>query len=291
MGECTGFGDRTGQAARAEALRRMHAGPEPLVLVNAWDAASARVVEEAGFPAVATSSSAIAASLGFQDGERLSVDEALAAIGRIAGAVRVPVTADIEAGYAERHGDLGEIVCRLIESGAVGLNLEDVAGRSPLRLLEPAEAARRIETVRKTADGEGVPLVLNARTDVLLRAGQDLESALRETAARLARYRDAGADCVFPVGVRDVATIETLTAELSCPLNVLVWAGGPTVAELAALGVRRISTGSGPMRVALGALRSFAEELREAGTYAGLQRAPTNAELQALVGGPRAKPV
>ncbi len=213
----------------AAALRALHVPGDPLILPNAWDAATARVVAAAGFPAVATTSSGVAEALGYEDGEQTPVDEMLAAVARIARAVDVPVTADLEAGYGL---DGGELARRLLDAGAVGLNFEDT-DHANHPALQPIDAqAARIAAIKAGGD-----VVLNARIDVHLRGGGTAEALDRVRA-----YRDAGADCVYPIGVADEATIAAFV-ETGVPVNVLLRPGAPPVARLAELGVARISLG------------------------------------------------
>jgi 2-methylisocitrate lyase-like PEP mutase family enzyme len=213
----------------AAALRALHVPGDPLILPNAWDAGTARLVEQAGFPAVATTSSGVADSLGYADGQRTPVEEMLAAVARVARAVEVPVTADMEAGYGLDGAELAE---RVVAAGAVGLNLEDTDHPNHPALV-PADAhAARIARIKQSAD-----LVVNARVDVHLRGG-DTEAALERARA----YRDAGADCVYPIGVTDEATIAAFV-ELGVPVNVLLLPSAPPIARLAELGVARVSLG------------------------------------------------
>jgi 2-methylisocitrate lyase-like PEP mutase family enzyme len=279
--------DRSAQRAMAEALRDLHHAPRALVLVNIWDVASALVVQHAGGQAVATSSSAVAAALGYPDGEAISADEMLAAIGRIAPRLKVPLTADLEAGYVRDADALAELTRRLIDVGAVGLNLEDGTDPATGALVPVAEAAERVRVVREAAAAEGVPLVVNARTDVFLEMTHDREAALREALIRLAAFRDAGADCLFPIGARDPATIAILVRELAFPINVLAAPGSPSIRELEALGVARVSLGGGPQRAALATLSRITAEVRETGTYQALQGALTHQELDELVAASR----
>ena len=242
------------QREKAELLRALHRGPDVLVLPNAWDVASARAF--AGIPgcrAIATTSGGVAAAHGYPDGERIPAQEMLAAVERIARAVEVPVTADLEAGY----GDAAAAARAAIEAGAVGMNLEDGAGPVP-------EHVARIAAARAAADEAGVPLVLNARVDVYLRGTHELGDAVERANAYLA----AGADCAFVIGVSDRVTIARLLADVAGPLNVLARAETPPVAELARLGVRRVSVGTRLFQEALGAAEVAARELVESGTYA-----------------------
>jgi 2-methylisocitrate lyase-like PEP mutase family enzyme len=223
-------------AEKAERLRALHAGPEPLVLPNAWDPATAQAVVEAGFEAVATSSVAVAHALGYEDGEQTPPAEMFAAIGRIARVVDVPVTADIEAGYGLPPE---EVARRLLEAGAVGCNLEDT-DHATKRLRDPQEQLERLRAFKEAATAQGVNVVLNARTDAFLRQGveQPLEAAI--TRARC--YLEASPDCIFPIGVPDEPTIMALVDGIPAPINVIAgFRGVPGWRRLHELGVRRIS--------------------------------------------------
>jgi 2-methylisocitrate lyase-like PEP mutase family enzyme len=222
---------------QAEALRRLHTGPRPLVLPNAWDVASARLVVKAGFPIVATSSGAITASLGYDDNDSMPMDEAFGAIARIARSVSVPVTADVEAGYGLSPKDL---VDRLLDAGSVGCNLEDTDHHGGGDLLDAGENAERLGAVRLAAKEAGVEIALNARVDVLRLEGDRRE--LFEEAVRRARlYLEAGADCVFPIRLSDDDLIGEFVRRVEGPVNVAAVPGTPPLARLAELGVRRVS--------------------------------------------------
>lgn len=246
--------------AHADLLRELHDGPL-LVLPNAWDVASAELVAELGFPVVATSSAAVADSLGHQDGEKAPWREMFAATARIAAAVPVPVTMDAEAGYGL---DADEFVARLLDAGAVGCNLEDVDHRAG-GLVVAEEQADRIAAVRAAADAAGVPVVVNARTDVFLPVGGIPEQDRLAEAVRRGRlYLAAGADCVYPVGASTRDNLATLVAEVPGPVN------GNTndaidLAALAALGVARVSFGPRFHRGGFAAMRGALEQLRAGG--------------------------
>lgn len=231
--------DAAAPLEKVAGLRGLHVPGAPLVLPNAWDASSARMVEAAGFPAVATSSAATAAVLGHDDGERAPVDEVLAAAGRIVRAVRVPVTVDFERGYGLAPAELVE---RFAETGAAGLNLED---SHPARgdMIDAAEQADFLSAVRDAAVSLGVDLVINARTDSFLRRAGTPEEQLASTLDRGARYLAAGADCVYPIGAGDPDVIRALVEGVPGPVNVGYGGGRLTPAELAALGVARVSFG------------------------------------------------
>jgi 2-methylisocitrate lyase-like PEP mutase family enzyme len=246
-----------------------------LVLVNVWDAASARVVEDAGATAIATTSAGVAWSLGRPDGNTLTRAEAMDAVARIAASVSVPVTVDIESGYADDADGVARTVDAVLEAGAVGINIED--GR-----LHPDALADRIGAARRAAERAGVPLFVNARTDVHLAGLVDPELRLAETLERARRYRGAGADGVFVPGVRDVETIHALVESIDGPVNVMAGPGSPTVSELAGIGVARISLGSAVAQAAYAVARQAAAELRTTGTYDSLAAGVDYADLNAL---------
>jgi len=224
----------------AARLRGLHHAAEPLVLPNAWDAATARSIVEAGFEVVATTSSGVSAALGYADGEHTPVDEMFAAVARIARVVDVPVTADIESGYGLSPA---EVVRRLLDAGAVGCNLEDTDHASSAPALKDAEAqAERLKAVKEAARSSGVEVVLNARVDVFLRSDGQPQAMLEEAIRRARLYVEAGADCVFPIGAPDVRTIEALVKAIAAPINVIAgFRGAPGPTRLRELGVRRIS--------------------------------------------------
>ena len=233
-----------------------------LVLPNAWDVASARIFEEARFPAIATTSAGIAFSLGYPDGQRISREEMIARISRIVRAVNVPVTADIEGGYGSTPEEVVRTTRELIDAGAVGMNLEDTTGRAEQPLLKLEDAVEKIKAVKETAAQTRAPLFINARTDIYLLPGGEAEADYQKAVRRLVAYRDAGADCVFAPGLKDAETIGRLAKAVQCPLNILAVPGTPPISELARLGVARVSVGSGFMRATLTALRRMAEELK-----------------------------
>ena len=270
------------QKAQALAFRAMHHAPKVLLLPNVWDVASARIIEEAGFGALATTSAGIAFTLGYPDGQKISREEMLARVARIVGAVKVPVTADVEAGYGSRPQDAAETARGVIEAGAVGMNLEDGTDQ-PAQLVELSLQLEKIRAVREVALKSGVLLVLNARTDVYLEQIGAPETRYGETVRRLLAYRDAGADCVFAPGLRDPETISRLVRDVQCPLNILAGPGFPSVPELEKLGVARVSLGSAPMRATLGLVRRMAEELKSTGTYGTLEGAPAHADVNRML--------
>ena len=244
---------------KAGLLRSLHHGPKTLVLPNAWDVAGARIFERAGFAALGTTSAGIAFALGYPDGQRVSRREMIEVVARIARSVDIPVTADVEAGY----DDAVETACAVWAAGAVGMNLEDTAGKD----LIPLDAqVKTIRAIRAAAP----EIVINARTDIFLNAIGEESTRFDRAVERLAGYRDAGADCLFAPGVRDRETIARLVQTLRAPLNILAAVGAPPISEMEALGVARVSVGSGPMRATLGLVDRIARELHDQGTYTSM---------------------
>jgi 2-methylisocitrate lyase-like PEP mutase family enzyme len=245
----------------------LHRGPKILVLPNAWDVASARIFEDAGFPAIGTSSAGVAFSLGYPDGQKISRDEMLGVVQRIAGAVDVPVTADVEAGYGTTPEEVAETARGVIAAGAVGMNLEDGVDGKPEYLADLSLQKEIILAVLGVAAASRLPFVLNARTDIFLNAIGPAETRLPRAIERLNSYRAGGAQSLFAPGVKDRETIAQLARGVAGPLNILATAGTPPVSELQELGVARVSVGSGPMRATLGFLGRVARELRQEGLF------------------------
>ncbi|MBN9659529.1 MAG: isocitrate lyase/phosphoenolpyruvate mutase family protein [Acidobacteria bacterium] len=248
---------------KARILLDLHGIGKILVLPNAWDAGSARIFEKAGFPAIATTSAGVAFTYGKPDGQRINAAEMLAVVQRIAETVKVPVTADVEAGY----GDIAGTVHRVLEAGAVGMNLEDVEGDGSAGLIPLAEQVERVKAARAAADAAGVHVVLNARTDVFLAAIGRPEDRLALTIERIRAYAEAGADSLFVPAVKEEDVIRALVQAVPKPINILANAGVPSTERLRALGVRRVSTGSGPSRAALSVAQAVADQLLSTGEY------------------------
>lgn len=248
------------QEQKANLLRQLHQGPPILRLANVWDAASARIVERAGLPAVATGSAGIAYALGYPDGEGVPLEEMLGQVRRIARVISVPLTVDLMAGY----DDIEKTAEGLIAAGGVGLNLEDFQNGA---LVDVPGQINKIRSLRRVGDRLGIPIVINARCDIFLDQIGDAATRFERTVERLLAYKDAGADCLFVPGVRDEETIGRLVQAVRFPLNILAGPGTPPVARLQELGVARVSVGSGPMRATMGLMRAFTEEFRDSGTY------------------------
>ncbi|MEW5917868.1 MAG: isocitrate lyase/phosphoenolpyruvate mutase family protein [Gemmatimonadota bacterium] len=273
------------QRERAAHFRGLHSRP-PLVLPNAWDAASARVIERAGATAIATTSAGVAWTYGRRDGEQLTRDDMLEVVARITRTVNVPVTADVEGGYGTGSiRDVDQTVRRVVEVGAVGINLEDSPGKDGAGLLAADAHAERIRAAREGARAAGGDIVINARTDVYLYEIGAPETRFDETVARARHYLAAGADCLFVPGVRDAATISALVRAIAAPINILAGPGAPTIAELRELGVARVSLGPRLVEAALAATQVAAREVLQSGTYASLAGNLSFSEIQGLFPG------
>ncbi len=270
------------QSERAELFHALHQD-RILALPNAWDAASAAVIEHAGAAAIATTSAGVAWSLGAPDGDQLPRDLAVEAIARITAVVGVPVTADIEGGFAVEPAGVAETIRLVIEAGAVGVNLEDGDHSGAAPLLPVEVHAARLAAAREAADATGVRLFINARTDVYLRGVGEPAGRLPETLARAQAYLAAGADGVFVPGVGDADTITTLVQEIDAPLNVMAGPGSLPVPKLADLGVARVSVGPSITEAAYALTRRAATELLTDGTYDSMSDLLSYAELNSLV--------
>ncbi|MGH8702735.1 MAG: isocitrate lyase/PEP mutase family protein [Blastocatellia bacterium] len=259
------------QSERAAYFRQLHSS-RPLVLPNAWDAASARVIELAGALAIATTSAGVSWTYGRGDGQKLGREEMIRAIRYIVETVAVPVTADIEGGYGSGSTqDVAETVQALITIGVAGINLEDSPGRDGQMLLAPEAHAERIRAAREAALAAGGDLVINARTDVYLFQVGALETRFDAAVQRANLYRAAGADCLFVPGVIDADTIARLVRAIDGPLNIMAMPGAPSASQLGQFGVARVSVGPAITQTALAATRRAARELLEQGTYGTLE--------------------
>jgi 2-methylisocitrate lyase-like PEP mutase family enzyme len=251
----------TALGEQARTLRELHRPGDPVVLPNAWDPPSARRLAAAGAAALATTSVGVAEALGYEDGERTPAAEMLAAVGRIAAVVGVPVTADLEAGYGLAPD---ELVAGLLEAGAVGLNQEDT-DHTTGRLADPDAHAERLAAIKEAGRRAGVDVVLNARVDSFLRAApaMDPEAVLDDAVARGRRYAEAGADCVYPFAARGRAAIRRLVEETGAPVNIVAVPSGLSRSELAELGVARVSFGGGLAQRALEAAAAEVEDFMD----------------------------
>ncbi len=256
------------QARKAELFRSLHHG-RMLVLPNAWDVPSARVFEDSGFPALATSSAGLFASLGFQDGEEIGVDALASAVGRISRVLSVPLSADMVGGFGKDSREVASSVSKVIEAGAVGLNIEDFE-HSTRRLVPLEDQVAKLKELVRLKDVLGVPFVINGRTDAFRYAEGDEGARLAEAIRRAKAYRDAGADCVYPMGLVNPAPIASFVEALRFPTNVMVRKGLPSIADLRRLGVARVSFGPSASYAAMGLLKRAAREVLEKGTYNAL---------------------
>jgi 2-methylisocitrate lyase-like PEP mutase family enzyme len=270
------------QKKKAEDFRELHRGKRILILPNGWDVPSARVFEDAGFPAVATSSAGMLVSLGYPDGEIIDRNEFVSAVGRIARVLSVPLSADIVAGFGKTTREVLMTVKAILKTGAVGINIEDFAHAT--KKLYPIERQiENVKAIRKLGETKGIPLVINARTDALRFAEGDEGARFKEAVRRATAYRDAGADCVYPMGLTDQASIAAFVLALDFPINVMVRKGLPEMSELERLGVARVSFGPSSSYAAMGLLKRAAKEVLEKGTYENLtEGAITFDELNAL---------
>ena len=269
------------QVSKAEALRARHGGDAPLVLPNIWDAGTSVLAAEAGFEAIATTSAGVAWAHGLPDGEVISREDMLNAVAACASAVDIPVTADMETGYGEAPETVADTVKLTAEAGAAGLNLEDGIEHSG-EILEKSLAVDRIAAARAAADEIGIPMVINARTDIYFGNIRGPDEKFDIAVERANAYLAAGADCAYVIAVMDADAIGELAKAIDGPLNVPAGAGGLDVAGLAALGVARISVAGGLTRGAFGYLRRVLAELKNDGTFGFLDGAIPHPELNQL---------
>lgn len=273
--------EKSEQVKRAQTLRALHRPPPILLLPNAWDLISARIFADAGYPALATTSGGVAWALGYADGEKTPWPEVVAATARIAAAVSVPVTADIEAGYGKTPDDVARHVVEIAQAGAAGCNLEDGAGGG-LRSVD--EMAARIAAARKAVAAAGFDIVINARTDVYLHGSGDAAARQDEAVKRGKAYLAAGADCIYVFALTDLAAITAITRALAAPVNVMGRAGTPPLAALEAAGVARVSIATGATLVIASQLQQLAKDLRAKGDFGMLEHRMTRPEAQQLFG-------
>ena len=270
------------QRDKAENFRALHHGKQILILPNAWDVPSARVFEDEGFPAVATSSAGLMVSLGYPDGQEISRDEYMSAVGRISRILSIPLSADLVAGFGTTPKEVLATVREVLKAGAIGINIEDFA-HATKKLFPIKTQVEKLKGIKKLGQTTGIPLVINARTDAFRFASGEENARLKEAIRRATAYRDAGADCVYPMGLFDPASIRVFVQALDFPVNVMVRKGLPSVDELERLGVARVSFGPSASYAAMGLLKRAAREVLEKGTYASLvEGAMTFDELNRL---------
>jgi len=270
------------QQELAEGFRRLHDRKDVLVLPNAWDVPSARVFEDEGFPAVATSSAGMMVSLGYPDGEEIPAKELVSAVGRIARVLSIPLSADLVGGFGGTPEGVARSVKAAVRAGAVGINIEDFVHEEK-KLLPVEKQVAKLRALIRAQKETKVPFVINARTDALRFFPGDDAAKLDEAIRRASAYRDAGADCVYPMGLTDRESIERFVKALDFPTNVMVRKGLPPVPELKRLGVARVSFGPSASYAAMGLLKRAAREVRGRGTYETLtEGAITFDELNSL---------
>lgn len=272
---------------KAEAFHQLHEGPRAFVLPCAWDIGSAVVFAEVGFPAIATTSAGVAFAQGYPDGERIGRDEMIAVAARVAAKVPLPVSVDLETGYGATPQEVAETVRRAIAAGLVGGNFEDSIWARGQPLRELSESVERIRAAREAADGEGIPFVINARTDPFLVPGHDPQAAFDDAVRRANAYREAGADCLFVPGRHDLETLTRLAEALDGPLNVLGAFSGyeaPPMREMEQAGVRRVSIGGSLSLAVLAFAQRAAQEMVTAGTFSYAKDAFSNAQMNKLLG-------
>jgi PEP phosphonomutase and related enzymes len=259
------------QKEKAELFLKYHQDKEILVLLNSWDIGSSKLIEACGYKAIATTSMGIAAALGYADCQIITLSEMTSVISGIVSAVQVPVTVDIEAGYGKNLNEILQSVKKIIETGIVGINIEDSSDLSP-ELIDETEFCERISAIRELSNSLGFHLVINARTDSFYTSTGTIQEKLAASIKRGNKYREAGADCIFVQPVWDKETISTLVKEINAPINILSnpsIGGGfpPSVRELQDMGVARLSMGSSLMKATLALIKKVADELSEHGTY------------------------
>lgn len=271
--------DKERQSGAAKSFLARHQAPPVLLLPNVWDAMSARIFAAAGFDCLATTSAGVAWALGYPDGEVAPWTEVVAATARVVRAAGVPVTADIEGGYGQTPEAVGKHVADIIRAGVVGINLEDSLNGS-IRSVDDATA--RLRAARKAALDEGVPIVVNARCDMFhLRHGEE-SARFDATVARCKAYLAAGADCVYPFGLRDPGLIAAFTKAVDAPVNITGRPGMPDATELERIGVARITIASAPTLVTMGAMDKLAADLRSTGGFDALSSPFHHPEAQKL---------
>ncbi|WP_261129718.1 isocitrate lyase/phosphoenolpyruvate mutase family protein [Bacillus sp. Marseille-Q3570] len=248
-------------------FRHLHEDSSTFVLPNAWDVISAKMFEEGGFKAIGTTSAGIAASLGYPDGQQLPIDKMIEVVERIVDAVDVPVSADIEAGYGETAEEVVRTVQKILEAGAVGINIEDGTGDLQHPINDLSSQTEMISAIKEYCRENDEELFINARTDLYWLKIGDPSTRLQRAMERVKAYEVAGADCIFVPGLYDKETIQKLRAEVSCPINLLIHPCLPSLKELSEIGIERVSTGSSPFRATVTLLKKMSEEIHNNQTF------------------------
>jgi 2-methylisocitrate lyase-like PEP mutase family enzyme len=249
------------QPEKGKILHELHHNGKLLILPNVWEVSGAVMLEDIGYPAVATSSSAVALSNGYQDGEKLPFNDLLHILRRVVSSVKVPVTADVESGYAKDNATLVENMKRLINTGIAGINFED-SHHDEQNLIPVDDQCEKIFLIKKTASEMGMPLFINARTDSYIKCTHlPPEEKLSETIKRGKAYKEAGGDCLYPITLKDKKDIETIIKKVGLPVNILLQAGIPDFNELKETGVTRLSLGGNFIKFATNAMKNVAQKL------------------------------
>jgi len=257
------------QQKKAIDFRRLHEFGKILILPNAWDAVSAKIFETEGFKAIGTTSAGISASLGYPDGQRMSLLENIEVVKRIVNNSSLPVSVDIEAGYSENIEGVVESAKAALDAGAVGINIEDSTGIDSNPFFDISIQCKKISKIRKLADNKNIDLFINARTDIFLFAHVDYHTKIDLTIERAKAYKNAGADCIFVPDMGDLKskTISLLVSAIKAPLNIIAGANTPSLSELHEMGVARVSLGPKPMRAMLQLLKNIGQEIINEGTF------------------------
>ncbi|MGZ4042815.1 MAG: isocitrate lyase/PEP mutase family protein [Bacteroidia bacterium] len=256
------------QETKAQLFHSLHHNGKMLVLPNIWDPLAALLIEDLGYQAIATASASIAFSNGHNDGENMPFNELLTLLSKITRGVNIPVTADIESGYADTESGLQKNIERLVNTGIVGINLEDT-NRQKNTLFSIETQCKRIGIVRKISEDMNIPLFINARTDVYIRDNfASDEEKFEETIKRGRAYLNAGADCIFPIVMKQKQDIQNLISVLKCPINILTIAGVPDLKTLSEIGVARVSLGPSFLKIAIRAMKNMAVKLKN---YEGIE--------------------
>ncbi|VAW31819.1 Probable carboxyvinyl-carboxyphosphonate phosphorylmutase [hydrothermal vent metagenome] len=254
------------QQEKAQTLLSLHTNGRLLLLPNIWNPIGARILQAKGYTAVATASAAISAALGYEDGEKIKLSTLLDILRRIANSVDVPVTADIEAGFADSIPELKETIQQVIASGVVGINIEDSLEDGSLRSV--AEECERITAVRETSNSQGVHLLINARVDSFLSGeAQSKEEKIEDAIMRAGAYVEAGADCIYPIGPGDKETVIRLRQHISAPINILASPSATPLKTLQDIGINRVSFGPFVFRSCLSKFVDIVDALHDLGSY------------------------
>jgi len=276
------------QSEKADEFRKLHDRRRILILPNAWDVPSARVFEDEGFPAVATSSAGMLVSLGYPDGEEIPIKEFVSAVSRIARVLSVPLSVDVVGGFGDSPEGVAKSVRAVVEAGAVGINIEDFV-HSTRKMLPVEKQIARLRALLRLRKSLKIPFVINARTDAIRFGAGDESAKLDEAIRRASAYRGVGADCVYPMGLVDAVSISRFVKALDFPVNVMVRKGLPAVPELQKLGVARVSFGPSASYAAMGLLHRASREIRQSGTFENLVEGAINIDELNALASPRKK--